>query len=169
MRVASLGFFMSYDEQERSSHLAKQGVRASVAFATLLQRLRPTSTQEQHAQHQYRAEAQHFVARVQSICDNWLRVRETESDNGQLANAAAVSRWELMRLAGSLEHLSPPRSLASVHRTVQEVLLNSARACQMLANGYRGHKAEVVCDGQALLLEMVAEINGLRGRLQMPA
>jgi hypothetical protein len=169
MRVASLGFFMSYDEQERSSHLVKQGARASVAFATLLQRLRPTSTQEQHAQHQYRAEAQHFVARVQSICDNWLRVRETESDNGQLANAAAVSRWELMRLAGSLEHLSPPRSLAGVHRAVQEVLLNSARACQMLANGYRGHKAEVVCDGQALLLEMVAEINGLRGRLQMPA
>jgi hypothetical protein len=140
-----------------------------VAFATFLQRLRPTSLQEQNAQHLYRSEAHQFVTRVQTIVDNWLRLREIESDNGQLANAAAVSRWELMRMAGSLEHLSPPRSLAGVHRAVQDALLNSARACQLLANGYRGHKAEVVCDGQALLLEMVSEINGLLGRLQVRA
>ena len=141
-----------------------------MAFATFLQRLRATSQpQEQHAQHLYRTEAQQFVSRVQAIFDEWLRLHEIESDNGALANAAAVSRWELMRMARSLEHLSPPQSLASVHRAVQTALLNSARACQLLANGYRGHKAEVVCDGQALLLEMVTELNGLRGRLQMHA
>jgi hypothetical protein len=117
----------------------------------------------------YRIEAQQFVSRVQAIFDDWLRLREIESDNGALANAAAVSRWELMRMARALEHLSPPRSLGGVHRAVQSALLTSARACQLLANGYRGHKAEVVCDGQALLLDMVAEINGLRGRLQMHA
>ncbi|MBV9599470.1 MAG: hypothetical protein JOZ87_21770 [Chloroflexi bacterium] len=140
-----------------------------MALATFLQRLRSTSPQEQHAQHLYRTEAQQFVTRVQTIFDEWLSLREIESDNGALANAAAVSRWELMRMARSLEHLSPPRSLSGVHRAVQSALLTSARACQLLANGYRGHKAEVVCDGQALLLDMVAEINGLRGRLQMHA
>jgi hypothetical protein len=117
----------------------------------------------------YRTEAQQFVSRVQAIFDDWLSLREIESDNSALANAAAVSRWELMRMARALEHLSPPRSLAGIHRAVQSALLTSARACQLLANGYRGHKAEAVCDGQALLLEMVAEINGLRGRLQMHA
>ncbi|MBV9325189.1 MAG: hypothetical protein JO352_15525 [Chloroflexi bacterium] len=140
-----------------------------MALATFLQRLRSPSPQEQHAQHLYRTEAQQFVTRVQTIFDEWLSLREIESDNGALANAAAVSRWELMRMARSLEHLSPPRSLSGVHRAVQSALLTSARACQLLANGYRGHKAEVVCDGQALLLDMVAEINGLRGRLQMHA
>jgi hypothetical protein len=140
-----------------------------VALATFLQRLRPTSDQEQHEQHLYRAEAQQFVTRIQAIFERWLSLREVESDNSELANAAAVSRWELMRMAGSLEHLSPPRSLAGVHRAVENALLTSARACQLLANGYRGHKADVVCDGQALLLEMVTEVNGLHGRLQMRA
>jgi hypothetical protein len=140
-----------------------------VALATFLQRLRPTSLQEQRAQSLYRTEAQQFVTRVQTIFDDWLRLREIESDNGELANAAAVSRWQLMRMARSLEHLSPPRSLTGIHRAVQDALLSSARACQLLANGYRGHKADVVCDGQALLLEMVTEINGLLGRLQMHA
>jgi len=140
-----------------------------VAIATFLQRLRPTSDQDQHEQHLYRTQAQQFVTRIQAIFDRWLSLREVESDNSQLANAAAVSRWELMRMAGSLEQLSPPRSLAGMHRAVEQALLTSARACQLLANGYRGHKAEVVCDGQALLLDMVTEVNGLRGRLQMGA
>jgi hypothetical protein len=140
-----------------------------VAFATLLQRLRPTSLQEEHAQHAYRTDAQQFVNRLQTMLEDWLRLREIETDNSVLANAAAVSRWELMRLAGSLEELSPPRSLAKVHRAVHDALLASARGYQLLANGYRGHKSEVVCDGQALLLQMLTEVNGLLGRLQMPA
>jgi|SRR5215831_1420828 len=163
---------MSYDEQRAQRappHLVIHGGRAPLAFATLLQRLRPTSPHEQHAQRLYRTEAQQFVLRVQAVLDRWLRLREVESDNGELANAAAVSRWELMRLARSLERLSPPRSLSGVHRAVENALLTSARACQLLANGYRGHKSEAVCDGQALLLDMVVEINGLLGRLQMHA
>jgi hypothetical protein len=140
-----------------------------VALATFLQRLRPTSDQEQHQQHLYRVEARQFVTRIQAIFERWLSLREVEFDNSALANAAAVSRWELMRMAGSLEHLSPPRSLTGIHRAVESALLTSARACQLLANGYRNHKAEVVCDGQAMLLEMVTEVNGLLGRLQMRA
>lgn len=140
-----------------------------MAFATLLQRLRPTSLPDDSAHHAYCTEAQPFITRLQTIIEDWLRLREIESDNSELANAAAVSRWELMRLAGSLDELSPPRSFAKVHRAAHEALLTSARAYQLLANGYRGHKSEVVCDGQALLLQMMTEINALRGRLEMPA
>jgi len=37
----------------------------------------------------------------------------------------------------------------------------NARACQLLANGYRFHKSEAVCDGQALLVETVGDIADL--------
>ena len=106
---------------------------------------------------------------MQSIFDDWLSLREIESDNGELANAAAVSRWELMRLARTAEGLDAPRSWAGIHKDVHNAVLGSARACQLLANGYRGHKSEAVCDGQALLLDSVADINALVDQLQMRA
>jgi len=52
---------------------------------------------------------------------------------------------------------------------VHNAVLGSARACQLLANGYRGHKSDAVCDGQALLLESVADINALVDQLQIRA
>jgi hypothetical protein len=140
-----------------------------VAIATFLQLLRPTSLEEQRAQRAYRADVQEIASRMQSIFDDWLSLREVESDNGELANAAAVSRWELMRLARSAEDLEAPRSWAAIHKDVHNAVLGSARACQLLANGYRGHKSEAVCDGQALLLDSVADINALVDQLQMRA
>lgn len=138
-----------------------------MALATFLQLLRPTNLQEQRARRLYRAEVQQIAIRMQSVFDEWLALREVEPDNTQLANAAAVNRWELMRLAKSAEHLDPPRGFASIHRDVQNAVLGSARACQLLANGYRVHKSEAVCDGQALLVETVADINALVAQLQM--
>ena len=140
-----------------------------MALATFLQLLRPTSLQEQRAQRAYQAEVQQIASRMQAIFDDWLTLRELESDNGELANAAAVSRWELMRLARSAEQIEPPRSWVGIHRDVHNAVVGAARACQLLANGYRGHKSEAVCDGQALLLETVTDINGLLGQLQMRA
>jgi hypothetical protein len=140
-----------------------------VALATFLQLLRPTSLQEQRAQRVYRAEVQRFAKQLQTVFDDWLSLREIESDNFALANAAAVSRWELMRLAGRAEELVPPRSWASIHRDVHNAVLGSARACQLLANGYRNHKSEAVCDGQALLMDSLADINALVDQLQMRA
>jgi len=81
-----------------------------VAIATFLQLLRPTSLDEQRAQRAYRADVQDIASRMQSILDEWLSLREIESDNNELANAAAVRRWELMRLANSAEGLETPRS-----------------------------------------------------------
>jgi hypothetical protein len=57
--------------------------------------------------------------------------------------------------------------LAGVHRDVLNAVVGAARACQLLANGYRSHKSEAVCDGQALLVETVNEIDDLVGQLQM--
>jgi len=145
------------------------GAASNVALATFLHLLRPTSLQEQRAQRAYRSEVQQIASRLQGIFEDWLALREVESDNAVLANAAAVNRWELMRLARTAEHLEAPRSWAGVHRDVHNAVLGSARACQLLANGYRVHKSVVVCDGQALLVESVGEINGLVEQLQLRA
>jgi hypothetical protein len=104
--------------------------------------------------------------RLQAIFDEWSALREVESDYARLANAAAVNRWELMRMARDAHQLKPPRSLANVHRDVQNAVVGCARACQLLANGYRFHKSEAVCDGQALLVETVADIADLLSQIQ---
>jgi hypothetical protein len=138
-----------------------------VALATFLQLLRPPSLEEQRAQRLYRPEAEQLANRLRTIFDDWLALREVESDNFQLANAAAVDRWEVMRILKDAEALTPPRSLSAMHRDVQNALIGAARACQLLANGYRFHKSEAVCDGQALLVETVADISELVAQLQM--
>ena len=71
------------------------------------------------------------------------------------------------RAAQEVEALDPPRSLAGVHRDVQNAVISAARACQLLANGYRFHKSEAVCDGQALLVDTVQEFGELVAQLQM--
>jgi hypothetical protein len=139
-----------------------------VALATFLQLLRPHSlVQEQRAQRLYLSLAQQIASRLRRVFDDWLALREVEPDNAQLANAAAVNRWELMRLAKDAEHLEPPRSLVGTHREIHNAVIGAARACQLLANGYRFHKSEAVCDGQALLVETVADISELVAQLQL--
>jgi hypothetical protein len=138
-----------------------------VALATFLQLLRPQSLQEQRAQRAFTADVQHIADRMRQVFDSWASLREIEPDNARLANAAAVNRWELMRLAKQAEELESPRSLIGSRRAVREVVLGGARACQLLANGYRFHKSEAVCDGQALLVETVQDMDDLLSELQM--
>jgi hypothetical protein len=138
-----------------------------LALDSILQLLRPQTLQEQRAQRAYRTEVQQIAGRVRVTFDDWVRMREIEPDNMRLANAAAVNRWELMRLANAAEQLKAPRKLAGIHRNVQEAVIAAARACQLLANGYRFYKSEAVCDGQALLVETVQDITALAAQLQM--
>jgi hypothetical protein len=139
-----------------------------VALAAFLQLRRASNTDEdQRAQRIYRSEVEDIVTRVHEMFDGWLRLREYESDNFELANAASVNRWELMRLVKLTERLNPPRSLNTAHRDLQNAVVGAARACQLLANGYRSHKSEAVCDGQALLVETVANLSELVDRLKM--
>jgi hypothetical protein len=103
---------------------------------------------------------------LRAMFDAWGSLREIEPDYARLANAAAVNRWRIMRLARTVEQLEPPRSLSNVHREVHNAVIGCARACQLLANGYRFHKSEAVCDGQALLVETVADISELLVQIQ---
>jgi hypothetical protein len=107
-----------------------------------------------------------MAGRLHAMFDDWGSLREVEPDNARLANAAAVNRWELMRLAREIEQLEAPRSLANIHRDVHNAVVGSARACQLLANGYRFHKSEAVCDGQALLVETVSDVADLLSQIQ---
>jgi len=138
-----------------------------LALGSILHLLRPHTLHEQRAQRAYRAEVDRIAGRMRTALDDWVRLRELEPDNMRLANAAAVNRWELMRLANEAEQLEPPRLLASIHREVHEAVISAAHACQLLANGYRFYKSEAVCDGQALLIESVQNISALAAQLQM--
>jgi len=138
-----------------------------VALATFLQLLRPQTLEEQRAQRLYRAELQQIASRVRAIFDEWLELRELQADYAQLANAAAVNRWEVMRLVKQAERLEAPRSLSGSHRDAHNALVGAARACQLLANGYRVHKSDAICDGQAMFLETVADLSELVAQLQM--
>jgi hypothetical protein len=88
-------------------------------------------------------------------------MREVEGDYSRLANTSAVNRWELMRLAKESEHIHAPRALSDVHRDASAAVTASARACQLLANGYRFGKSEAICDGQALFVEAVQDLEDL--------
>ena len=137
-----------------------------MALGALLDRLRPSRPDERRAQRAYCEHIYAIARRVRVIFDDWVQLREVEPDNMRLANAAAVDRWELMRLSKTVERLHAPRPASGNQRAVQEALVGAARACQLLANGYRSHKSEAVCDGQALLVESVEALIALAGQLQ---
>ncbi len=98
---------------------------------------------------------------MREIFDGWVAQREIEPDYARLANTAAVNRWELMRLRKRAERLHAPRGLQRAHEDLLTAVTASARACQLLANGYRFHKSEAICDGQALFVETLDELSTL--------
>jgi len=132
-----------------------------LALATFLQLLRPRTLEEQRQLREYCAHVHAVSGRVHLIFEAWVAMREVEGDYARLANASAVNRWELMRLARDAERVHAPRMYADVHRDVAEAVLGSARACQLLANGYRSHKSEAICDGQAMFVEAVQALEDL--------
>ncbi len=132
-----------------------------LALGTFLQLLRPQSLDQQHRAGVYRAHVQVIAQHVREIFEEWVAQREIEPDYGRLANTSAVNRWELLRLRKRCERLRPPRALGRAHDDLLTAVTASARACQLLANGYRSHKSEAICDGQALLVETMDELSAL--------
>jgi hypothetical protein len=130
-----------------------------LALATFLQLLRPQAVEQEHVDRVYRMHAQAIAQRVREIFEAWGVQREVEPDYARLANNSAVNRWELMRLRRRVERLQPPRALGRLHDDLLTAVTASARACQLLANGYRSHKSEAICDGQALFVETVGELD----------
>jgi hypothetical protein len=136
-----------------------------LALADFLQLIRPTTSEERRQQRLFRAHARDAAARLRGLFEAWEALREIEPDYSRLANAAAVNRWELMRLAHDTQQLQTPRAMAGAHRELHTALGDAARACQLLANGYRFHKSEAVCDGQALLVDTLAALDRLVAQL----
>jgi hypothetical protein len=129
-----------------------------MSLGTLLRRLRPPSADEVEALNQYLASMREPLARVCAMRDEWMGLREYEHEEERLANSASVNRWALVRLVEQVEGIEPPKLAVAAHREIVEELGEAARACQLLANGHRFHKWEVVCDGQVLLGESVEAI-----------
>jgi len=138
-----------------------------MALASFLHLRKPQTLQEQRAERLYVAQVREIAARVTRVFDEWGALRETEPDNERLANSAAVNRWELMLLAKEAERLTPPRTMLTTHRDLHNAVIGAARACQLIANGYRAYKSEAVCDGQALLVDVLEDVNELVEQLQM--
>jgi hypothetical protein len=132
-----------------------------LAIAEFLQFLRPQREDQQHTARVYRAHVEAIDQRVREIFDAWVAQREVEPDYARLANSAAVHRWELMRLGKRAERLHPPRAFNRAHADLVDVVTDCARACQLLANGYRFYKSEAICDGQALFVDTLERLDHL--------
>ena len=132
----------------------------------LLKRIRPPRPADASAVRAYRVHVQELAGRVRQACDAWDGLRQIEPDNARLANTAAVNRWELVRLLGQFEGLGVPRPVRNLHRDLAAALGDAARAWQLLATGYRFYKSEVVCDGQALLVEAATAVQGISEELE---
>src|SRR6185312_13624233 len=104
-----------------------------------LQLLRPQTLEDQRALRVYRGHVEAISTRVRDVHDSWNVAREIEPD--------------YMRLAKQAERLHAPRMLGGTHKDLLAAVTASARACQLLANGYRFHKSDAICDGQAMLVE----------------
>lgn len=97
--------------------------------------------------------------------ESWNDLVQLSPDDPQLANVASVNRWEMLKVAEELGQLEVPRAAAARHREIRDAVQSSARACQLLANGYRFHKADAMCDGHILLLDTMDRLNRLSGNV----
>ena len=135
-------------------------------LASLLKRIGSSRRADAHVLGAYRVRVVAAAEQVRRACETWDGLRQIEPDNARLANTAAVNRWELVRLLRQLERLHVPGMLRQLHTQLADALGDAARAWQLLANGYRSHKSEAVCDGQALLVEAAAAVQIIRHELE---
>jgi hypothetical protein len=132
----------------------------------LLKRIGSPKRADAHVLGAYRVRVLAAAEHLRRACEAWDGLRQIEPDNARLANTAAVNRWELVRLLRQLERLHVPSMLSKLHNELSAALNDAARAWQLLANGYRSHKSEAVCDGQALLVEAAAAVQVLSQELE---
>ena len=132
----------------------------------LLKRIGSPRRADPHLVGVYRARVLAAAEQLRRACEAWDGLRQIEPDNARLANTAAVNRWELVRLLHQLERLHVPSMVSKLHDDLSEALTDAARAWQLLANGYRSHKSEAVCDGQALLVEAAAAVQVISQELE---
>jgi hypothetical protein len=136
-------------------------------FGSILQRIRPLTPDQALALERYRQQSARVIDEVRRLSDDWLNLVQYESEAERLANVAAVHRWTLARTSARHRQELPPRLAAQIHRAIQQALVDTTRAFQLLANGHRSHTLDAICDGQSLLTDSVAAIEAARQRLDV--
>ena len=93
-----------------------------------------------------------LAERAGALYARWRHDLEIDTHEDELANSASIQRWEAAGLLDHLRSIQPPKPLARTHAELQSVITDTARAAQLLSNGYRFHSSNARCDGQALML-----------------
>ena len=106
-----------------------------------------------------------LAAQLGRLYRRWRTDLELDAPQDDLANSASIQRWEAAGLRERLAAVEPPEGLARLHAELVALTVETARAAQLLSNGYRFHSSSARCDGQALMLESEARFDSLRTSL----
>ena len=101
----------------------------------------------------YASAVRPLFSRVSALYEAWFERFSLEARDEDLANLAAINRWETAGLLEAARLLDPPKGLERAHGILLRVLERSARGSHLLSSGYRFNSSRARCDGQALLLE----------------
>jgi hypothetical protein len=107
-----------------------------------------------------------IAGRLENLYTRWRQDLELVSAEDELANAASIRRWEAAGLLDRLRPIQPPPPLTRTHNELEAVITDTARASQLLSNGYRFTSSRARCDGQALMLECQERFEALRRSMQ---
>jgi hypothetical protein len=108
-----------------------------------------------------------LVDRLGTLYRRWTDDVEIDASDDDLANAASIRRWEAAALRDRAQAIDPPPTLAREHEELVALAGATARAAQLLSNGYRFHSSSARCDGQALMMESEARHATLRRHLEL--
>lgn len=103
-----------------------------------------------------------IVAQLGALYVRWRTDLEVDSMQEDQADAASIQRWEAAALRDQLAAVVAPAPLARLHADIEALAGDTARAAQLLSNGFRFHNSRARCDGHALMLESQARFDTLR-------
>ncbi|MCC7104542.1 MAG: hypothetical protein IT307_05315 [Chloroflexi bacterium] len=115
---------------------------------------------------EYGALAQHVFSRTAALHEAWFVKASLEGQEEDLANVAAIHRWEAAGLAVILKQVEPPPGFTRAHQQLVDVVERVARASRLLSTGYRFHSSSARCDGQALMVETAQRLRLVQRRLE---
>ena len=102
-----------------------------------------------------------MTERLGALYARWRQDLELLSAEPEMANAASIQRWEAAGLLDRSRTVQPPAALLRAHSELRSIIADTARAAQLLSNGYRFHSSRARCDGHALMLASEARFSAL--------
>lgn len=103
-----------------------------------------------------------MAAQLEALYLRWRRQLESDLPENEMADAASIQRWQAAGLFDQLGRLEPPAAFVKAHTTLKSLTWDTARASQLLSNGYRFHSSRARCDGQSLMLSSEERFEALR-------